>query len=223
MLRAALLALVALAPAEAFLSSAQPAANHMLTPSRQSAPSPTAAPAPPRGAVRLVNYDRHGSKVAMCGEMPAAEAQLMMRNARRIPPTQVWIDDGGTIRKVVTGLGACDPAWSPDGARLALTAPDGVWVIRTAADVGERLVDASRQGPADPSNEFDYVSFSKVRWAPDGTRLAFVASNGGTSWIEVVDAASGDRLFRSEAGTSSFTWGADSRSLDLGGRTAKVP
>jgi Tol biopolymer transport system component len=133
--------------------------------------------------------------------------------------------NGQVVRKTALGLGVCDPAWSPDGTRLAVTTAEGLWVISNVfvdkGDSGERLVDS--QAAPGAKAEFAYVAFSKPSWSPDGSRLAFVATSGGGSWVEVVDAASGQRLAKSAVGPSDFRWATDSRSLTVGGTTLRVP
>jgi len=67
--------------------------------------------------------------------------------------------DGNSLRRLTTGL---DPAFSPDGTRLAYArwdAPHGVftWDLRTGEE--QRVVTANR--PRSPT------------WSPDGTRLVF--------------------------------------------------
>lgn len=175
-------------------------------------------PLPP-GTRRIVSFDRQGTLVAMCveGTGPALE-----RNARRIPLTDVWIHDGQKTWKTAVGTAACDPALSPDGRSLAVISIEGLWVLSgNTFDQARRIVDA--RTPARPANEFDYVAFSKPQWSPDGTRIAYLATNGGVYWVEMVDAAGARRLFKSEPGPEDFTWGRDSRSLKIGDGIVKLP
>jgi TolB protein len=86
----------------------------------------------------------------------------------RFPLYVVDVDDPSRARRVAAY--GYNPAWSPDGRRLAFDNPRGIWIV--AADgSGLRLVVSSR-------------SFSGARnpaWAPDGKRIAFVTSGGGKS------------------------------------------
>ena len=177
-----------------------------------------APPPPPPGTEKVISYDRQGSRLAVCAQEPG---EPIVRGSRRIPRTQVYIADKGVISRTTIGVGACDPAWSPDGARLAVTAPDGLWVMQGDLKAGERVADATP--PAGARTEFGDVAFSKPRWSPDGRRIGLLVSNGGTTWIEVVDADTGKRVFKSDAEVYSFTWSPDSRSIVIGDRTIRLP
>ena len=183
------------------------------------AEEPGTPPVPP-GAVRLVNFTWHKDKtrVAICAEEPGPAIE---RGARFIPPTRVWIHDGATTLQIATDPGTCDPAWSPDGDRVAVVAPDGLWVLSADLSVTMHLVD-TRHTEA-PANEFDHRTLSRPLWSPDAAGLAFLVSNGGTSWVEVVDARTGQMLYTSDPETYDYAWGADSRSLRFGSRVARFP
>jgi dipeptidyl aminopeptidase/acylaminoacyl peptidase len=136
-------------------------------------------PVPP-GARRVINFDKSGSRVAICAEVEPEQAEMMLRNGRKLPATHIFIDDGQSMRKVVTGLGGCDPAWSPDGTRLAFSAPDGLWVIDDKSDTGRRLVDLTRQDNA------RYETVAQPRWSLDSGALAYVLLAGGGSRVGVL-------------------------------------
>ena len=181
------------------------------------AEEPGPPPVPP-GAIRLVNYARHGKLVAICAEEPGPAIE---RGGRLISRTRVWVREDSSVRQVATAPGTCDPAWSPDGARVAVVAPDGLWVLSSDLRVTMHLVDTRHT--ESPVNEFDHRTLSKPQWAPDASRLAFLVSNGGTSWVEVVNARTGEALYNSEPETFEFAWGVDSRSLRFGSRVARLP
>ena len=175
-------------------------------------------PSVPPGAVRLVNYARHGKLVAICAEEPGPAIE---RGGRLISRTRVWVQEDTNVRQVATAPGSCDPAWSPEGDRVAVAAPDGLWVLSSDLRVTIHLVDTRHT--ESPANEFDPRTLSKPQWAPDASRLAFLVSNGGTSWVEVVHARTGEPLYNSEPETFEFAWGVDSRSLRFGSRVARLP
>ncbi len=72
--------------------------------------------------------------------------------------------DGSGLRRLTDGL---DPAWSPDGKRIAFTrwrTPWGVYLIHPDGSGEERVVDG--------------VQLKEVAWSPDGKKLAFTVNRG---------------------------------------------
>ncbi len=116
----------------------------------------------PRGAVALINQDHHGSRVALCADTGEAPVQ---QGAKKIRGTAVWVGEGTSLRRIRAGLGACDPSWSPDGQRLAVTAADGLWVFPANSPEGALRVESRL--PLG-SIEFNFRAFSSPRWSPDG-------------------------------------------------------
>ena len=171
----------------------------------------------PPGAVALVREDRAGPLVAMCidtGQQP------VQQGARRIPATEVWVGEITDLHKVKAGQGACDPAWSPDGRQLAVTAADGLWVFRGKSAEGALLVEA--KGPKGQPTEFAYRAFSHPRWSPDGVLLALLVSNGGTSWIDVIEVSTGKLYYTSPPENYEFSWDG-MRQLKVGHIEIQLP
>ena len=175
-------------------------------------------PALPAGAIRLVNYVRHGLRVAICAEEPGPAIE---QGERSRPRTRVWVYDGRTTRQVATAPGTCDPAWAPDGNRVAVVAPDGLWVLSSDLRTTTHLVETRHIG--EPANEFALHTLSQPRWAPDASALAFLVSSGGTSWVEVVNVKTGEAVYSSDPETYEFAWGPDSQSLHFGSRVVRLP
>lgn len=167
-----------------------------------SSPLAFAQTALPPGAVSLVNQDRFGAMVALCAETGEPAIQ---KGAKTVRNTAVWAGAASNLRRVQAGAGACDPAWSPDGRRLAVTAAEGLWVFPSnSADGALRVESRLPLG----SIEFNYRAFSSPRWSPDGVLLGIVVSNGGTSWVEVFDANSGRLFYTSPPENYTFSWTA---------------
>ena len=173
------------------------------------------APLPP-GAVVLVNQDRFGSKLALCAETGEPDVR---QGAKRIRGTAVWAGERTNLRRIRAGKGACDPAWSPDGRLLAVTAAEGLWVVPANSPEGMLRVESRLpQG----STEFNYRAFSSPRWSPDGMLVGLVVTNGGTAWVEVFDANSGRLFYTSPPEHYTFSW-TSARELKLGDLEIHLP
>jgi Tol biopolymer transport system component len=105
---------------------------------------------------------------------------------------------GGPAAGGADGVGDHDPAWSPDGARLAF--------VRTSANLGSRiyLLDAGGARPR-PLTAATDTSVSDPAWSPDGRRIAFVrrTQNDGTTESAIVVAevdGGGQQVLRRETG-----------------------
>ena len=119
---------------------------------QQAAPRPAApADAPPRlppFAGTLVNFDRRE------GELTAACALALgggetKRGARAVPNTHVWVFEREIMRELGSSPGTCDPAWAPDGSRLAVVTPNGLWTYTPTLDDPRQLAETSL--PAEPA------------------------------------------------------------------------
>jgi hypothetical protein len=170
----------------------------------------------PPGAVSLINQDRFGSQIALCAETGEPDVQ---HGARKIRGTAVWVGEGTNLRRIRAGVGACDPSWSPDGRRLAVTAAEGLWVF--AANSSDGALRVESRLPMG-SIEFNYRAFSGPRWSPDGRLLALVVTNGGTSWVEVFEADSGRLFYTSPPEHDTFSW-TSARDLKLGDVEIHLP
>jgi TolB protein len=105
------------------------------------------------------------------------------------------------------GPPASDPAWSPDGRKLAfvrLNAGHGVYVVK-ADGSGLRNLTPKPVGAA----------YRDPAWSPDGRKLAFVSDRDGNSEVYVMNAnGKGQRnLTRNPAFDADPAWSPDGRKI----------
>jgi len=96
--------------------------------------------------------------------------------------THLWVCsiDGSGLHRIVGGARSeGDPAWSPDGSRIAFEALDAdgntdLWLVNPDGSAPIQLTHgADNKQPA---------------WSPDGRRIAYTSSAGGSSDIWIMDA-----------------------------------
>ena len=138
---------------------------------------------------------------------PGENGLIAFVSSRAGPPVPMAVNpDGGTAR-AVGRPGQVSPAWSPDGAALAVAGATSVsaragaaFEIFTMRLNGEPVAITSDRG-----QDFDPA------WSPDGKRIAYSAMTGGNRDIWVVDAMGGNsqRLTRDGADDSTPAWSPD--------------
>ena len=173
----------------------------------------------PPFAGTLVNWDRAGEFTAMCTQEDGGRTTTV--GARVIKHTYVYVIEREMIRQLGSSPGACDPAFSPDGSRLAVVTVNGLWLYSPRLEEPRQLA-ATRQ-PEKPVNEFDYTAFSKPKWSSDGLRIGYVVGNSGTAWVEVVDVQTTRILYRSPEETYNFAWTSDPRVITIGTTNVRLP
>ena len=115
--------------------------------------------------------------------------------------------DGSNRRLLVGGAGDdVEPAWSPDGTRIAFASTrDGryeLWAVGAAGGEPSRLVDA-------PGRQW------APAWSPDGKRLAFTGVVDGATdvWVATLDTGASRRLTTAPAFDGRPDWSPDGRRL----------
>ena len=115
----------------------------------------------------------------------------------------VIYSNGTGMTRIITGPGAdLDPAWSPDGSKIAFASErDGNFEIYSAAPGGGSPVRLTQNAASD----------SRPAWSPDGSRIAFVSNRDGNSEIYVMNADGTNqvRLTSNIASDSDPDWSPD--------------
>ena len=117
---------------------------------------------------RCLPHQSGSIRIAGCALRRNRRARRSARRRKRSAALRCGSARARISGAFVPGLGACDPAWSPDGRRLAVTAAEGLWVFPANSSEGALRVESRL--PLG-SIEFNYRAFSSPRWSPDGALL----------------------------------------------------
>ena len=118
-----------------------------------------------------------------------------------------WVDRAGRVTPVdsVWRGNFTNVALSPDGSRLAISAPSGdgeqIWV---------------KQLPSGPLTRLSFKGATNTRpvWTPDGRRIAFISNRNGArnAWIQRFDgSAEAESLLTNPAQVDEVAWAPDGR------------
>lgn len=125
-------------------------------------------------------------------ELPGKNGKIAFVSNRAAGAGEIYTmrpDGTGVTRITFPNGGNSDPAFSPDGAKIAFTSP-------SASNYEISVMNADGTGRKQLTNT--PVAESEPTWSPDGTRIAFVANSFGVDGqtdleIWVMNAKGGDR------------------------------
>jgi eukaryotic-like serine/threonine-protein kinase len=163
-------------------------------------PSGTFTPSPSRTATRTPNPTRTStitptftatllpSPTVSPTLIGGGVGQIAFASDREDGIPNIWVinvDGNGLVQLTNIPEGACQPSWSPDGVRLAFTAPcrrnresyagSSIYTINVDGSGMSQL-------PINPGDGYDPV------WSPDGTKMAFVSLRvGGIPQVFIYD------------------------------------
>ena len=80
------------------------------------------------------------------------------------------------ITRIGTAIDARNPAWSPDGRRLAFDSDVSGWHNIGILDIGTKEISWLKGGERE--------CYSPA-WSPDGKNLVYVTANGAETWLEL--------------------------------------
>lgn len=200
----------ATAPSASMPGEAPPA------PAEPTGEPPAEPPLPPPG--------QGGTPAAMPTPIGGGVGQIAFASMRDGLPQIYLINIDGAGLQPVTNQpdGACQPAWSPDGQRLAFISPcrnnretypgASLWLINADGSGLDAL-------PTAPGGDFDPA------WSPDGTRLAFTSLRDGRPQIYLMngDGSQVRNLSNTQAHDNQPSWSPAGNELLFSSRRGAPP
>ena len=114
-------------------------------------------------------------------------------------------------------VGMQEPAWSPDGKRIAVSYLDRIWTMTPDGKQARAVTQDPGPKTQDPGPTTQDLIEREPQWSPDGNRLAFAADRGNGFDIFVVTLKNGNAVSAPIAATTTAgderwpSWTADGR------------
>ncbi|MDQ3863198.1 MAG: hypothetical protein M3317_06830, partial [Actinomycetota bacterium] len=97
---------------------------------------------------------------------PGTNGKIAFQSDRDVAAGEIYaITPGGTAKRITVSNGSSDPAYSPDGSRIAFVSTGNQIFVMNADGTGRRQVTTTATAKTDPT------------WSADGTRIAYVANS----------------------------------------------
>ena len=136
-------------------------------------------------------------------------------------PNRIWImDSNGQNRKMLYGWGY-NPAWSPDGKKIAFGSEEAGWNIGGTYDIYVMDADGAN---VEILTKPDASTEDQPTWSPDGAEIAFVSNRDGNWDLYVMDSDGQNirRLTNTPAVETSPDWTAFSYAVKPAGKLRKA-
>jgi Tol biopolymer transport system component len=126
---------------------------------------------------------------------PGTNGKIAFQSNRHVASGEIYtITPGGTATRTTFSNGSADPAYSPDGSKIAFVSDTQIFVMN-ADGSGRRQVTTSPTTKTDPT------------WSADGTRIAYVANSfdvDGQTDLEIW-AIGADGIARTQLTSNAFS------------------
>jgi len=122
-------------------------------------------------------------------EGPPARGELVAYSCKE--PQNPWYAictvraDGTGRRQLTSGLATTDPAWSPDGRKIAFTRREDVGEYTTFSEDDVFVMDADGSDVRQLTEEQENVHAGQPAWSPDGREIVFTRGASVPSGIIV--------------------------------------
>lgn len=119
------------------------------------------------GPAHFVRWSPDGRHIAVVTEMEWQTDGTFIVPLDGSPPRRIGGD---------AALDAIQPAWSPDGAKVAFSSNTSGWNQVGIYHLEDDRIEWLTSDSGDKNNPI---------WSPDGTRLAWIYNHGETAWVEI--------------------------------------